>query len=114
MLKAINRLESLVDKIENYGKTSFELYKLKTINKTAGVLSTFVSRGIFVIVISMFLIFASVALALWLGELLGESYFGFLCVAAFYLILGVIFYFILHKSIKRIINNLIVVEVFKD
>lgn len=81
MLDSINRLGLLFDKIENYGKTSFELYKLKTISKSAKVISTFVSRGAFAIVFLMCLIFASIGLALWLGDMLGKSYYGFLCVA---------------------------------
>lgn len=114
MLNPINRLEHLFEKVEDYGKTSFELYKLKSISKSTEVISTFVSRGAFAIVLSMFLIFASIALALWLGELLGKSYYGFLSVAGLYILLGVIIYFVLHKAIKRKVSNSIISEIFNQ
>jgi hypothetical protein len=112
MENTFGRIDPLIEKIEDYGKASFELYKLKTISKTAEVVSTFVSRGAVVIVLSMFLVFASIGLALWLGNILGEPYLGFLCVATFYIVLGGVLYFFLHNFIKRKISNSIISEVF--
>lgn len=105
-------LEPLFDRAEDYVKTSFELYKLKTISKTAEVVSTFVSRGAVLIVLSMFLVFVSIGLALWLGDLLGKTYLGFFCVAAFYIVLGGVLFYFLHQYIKRQISNSIISEVF--
>lgn len=101
----------LIEKIKDYGKTSYELYKLKTVSKTAEIASTFVSRITVVIVLFMFLVFASIGLALWLGELLGKPYLGFLCVAVFYIILAVVLFYSLHKLLKRKISNLIISEI---
>ncbi|MEX2485396.1 MAG: phage holin family protein [Brumimicrobium sp.] len=112
MENTFDHIESLFEKTKNYGKTSYELYKLKTISKTAEVVSTFVSRAAVVLVLFMFLVFASFGLSLWLGELLGKPYLGFLCVAAFYILLGVVLYFILHRFIKRKISNSIISEIF--
>ena len=112
MESTFNRMEPLFEKIEDYGKTSFKLYKLKTISKTAEVVSTFVSRGAVVIVVSMFLVFASIGLALWLGDLFGKPYLGFFCVATFYMVLGVVLFYMLHKFIKRKVSNSIISEVF--
>lgn len=112
MENTFNRMEPLIEKIEDYGKTSFELYRLKTISKTAEVVSTFVSRGAVVIVLSMFLVFASIGLALWLGDLLGKPYLGFLCVAAFYIVLGGVLFYLLHNFIKRKVSNSIISEIF--
>lgn len=105
-------LEPLFDRAEDYAKTSFELYKLKTISKTAEVVSTFVSRGAVLIVLSMFLVFVSIGLALWLGDLLGKTYLGFFCVAAFYIVLGGVLFYFLHQYIKRQVSNSIISEVF--
>ncbi|MFN3916145.1 MAG: hypothetical protein ACK4K0_00260 [Flavobacteriales bacterium] len=112
MENIFNRIEPLLEKIEDYGKTSFELYKLKAIRKTVEVISTFVSRGVIVIVLSMVLIFASIGLALWLGDLLGKAYLGFFCVAAFYILLGGVLFYLLHNFIKRKISNSIISEIF--
>ena len=98
-------LEPLFEKAENYAKTSFELYKLKTINKSANVVSTLVSRGIAIVFFSIFIVTANIGIALWLGDLLGKSYYGFFCVAGFYGITGVFIYFLFHNSIKRAVSN---------
>jgi len=105
-------MESLFERVEDFGKTSFELYKLKTISKTTEVVSTFVSRGSVVIVLSMFLIFVSIGLALWIGDLFCKPYLGFFCVAVFYIVLGCVLYYFLHQYIKKQVSNSIISEVF--
>ncbi len=112
MENTLNRMESLFERVEEFGKTSFELYKLKTISITAEVVSTFISRGLVIIVASMFLVLGSIGLALWLGDLLGKSYLGFLCVSFFYIILGVVLFYFLHNAIKRKVSNSIISQVF--
>lgn len=101
-------VEPLFERAEAYGKTSLELIKLKALNKITEVLSSGVSRGIVVIVISMFLVFSSIGLALWLGDLLGKSYYGFFCIAGFYGILGVVLYAFMHKWMKKCVSNSLV------
>ncbi len=104
-------MEPLFKKVEDFGKTSFELYRLQAISKTAEVVSTFVSRATVVIVLSMFLVFASIGLALWLGGLLGDLYLGFFCVAGFYILLGGVLFYFLHKPIKEQVSNAIISEI---
>lgn len=110
MENTFDSVAPLFDKIEDYGRTNFELYKLKTIKKSAQVVSTLVSRGIIVFVFLLFILFSSIGMSLWAGELLGANYLGFLCVAAFYFVLGSIFYFLLHKFITRKISNSIILS----
>lgn len=101
-------IEPLLDKAEAYGKTSFELIKLKAVDKTSEVLSTFVSRGIVILVLSMFIVIVNIGIALWLGDLLGKAYYGFFCVAGFYGVIGGVLYFFLHDYIKKNVSNSIV------
>jgi hypothetical protein len=110
MENTFDRVEPLFEKIEDYGRTSFELYKLKTIKKTAEVVSTFVLYGLILLALLVCILFSSIALALWLGELLGSGYIGFLCVGGLYLVLGGVFYFLLHKFIQRKISNSIIIQ----
>jgi hypothetical protein len=102
-----NFIEPLFDKTEAYAKTSFELLKLKALDKTADVTSTLISRSLFVIVISFFAFTLNIAIALWIGDLLGKNYYGFLIVSAFYALAGIVL-LILHPFIKtRTINTII-------
>lgn len=103
-------LEPLFERAEAYGKTSYELFKLKAVDKTTGVASTFVSRAIAFFVISMFISVASIGLAIWLGDVLGKLYYGFFCVAGFYGIVGGVLYFFMHNWIKKCVSNSIIVQ----
>lgn len=103
-------LEPLFDRAEDYAKTSFELYKLKTISKSAAVISTFISRGSVVVAISLFMVFVNIGLAIWLGDILGKLYLGFFCIALFYVLLATVLYFFMHNYIKKQISNVIISE----
>lgn len=104
-------LEPLFERAEEYGKTSYELFKLKTIDKTVGIASTFVSRSIAVIFFLMFILIANIGIALWLGDLLGKLYYGFFCVAGFYMIIGTVLYFFMYEGIKKRISSIIISQI---
>ena len=104
-------IEPLLEKAEAYSKTSFEILKLKTLHKTADVTSTLVSRSLFTIVISFFAFTINIAIALWLGEVLGKMYYGFLVVASCYALVAIIL-LIIHPYIKTRANNAIIRQLF--
>jgi hypothetical protein len=106
-----NFIEPLFDKTEAYTKTSFELLKLKALDKTADVTSSLISRSVFAIAISFFAFTLNIAVALWLGDLLGKAYYGFLIVAACYALAGAVL-LILHPFIKTRTNNTIIRQLF--
>lgn len=103
--------EPLFKRAEEYGKTSYELFKLKTVDKTVGIASTFVSRTIAVLFFSMFILIANIGVSLWLGDLLGKLYYGFFCVAGFYVIIGAVLYFFMHNWIKKCVSNSIISQI---
>lgn len=97
-------IETLIIRVEEYSKTTIELGKLKFVEKTADVSSKFISRMILTIVLSLFTIILNIGIAFWLGDLLGKDYYGFLCVAAFYGLSGVILV-LLHRRIYTRLKN---------
>lgn len=99
MENTTHQMKPLVEKSEEYLKTNIELLKLKSIDKFSEVASNFISRLILIIVISIFLVSINVTLALWLGELAGKTYLGFLLVASFYAALAC-FVLLLHLKIR--------------
>ena len=101
-------MEPLFAKAEAFGKTSLELLKLKALDKTAEIVSTFISRSVAILVLSMFTIFANIGIALWLGDVLGKNYYGFFCVAGFYGVIGIILYFFTHATLKKSISESII------
>jgi hypothetical protein len=103
-------IEPLIERAEEYAKTSIELLKLNTVDKASGVVSTLISRGSAVLVLAMFTVMINIGIALWLGDLLGKTYYGFFCVSVFYLVIGSILYFFLHNTIKKRISNSIITQ----
>jgi len=108
-----NIIESLIERTTEYGKTSFELIKLKALDKTSDVVSSFVPNSIVAVFYLSFLLFCSFGVALWLGEILGTIYYGFFVVAAFYGITGIFIHLFMHKWIKRVVGDSFVKQVLK-
>jgi fatty acid desaturase len=106
-------LESLLDKSTDYGKTSFELIKLKVLDKTTNVVSSLVPQSVVIILIAIFLIFLNLGIALYLGDLFGKTYFGFFAVAAFYILVGTVIHFFMHRQIKKMVADYIIKQVLK-
>lgn len=109
-----NLIESLLDRVYEYGKTSFELAKLNALDKTSDAISSFIQYTVVFVFFASFLLFLNLGLAFWLGEILGKIYYGFLVVAAFYVFAGIVFHIFLRKSLKKIINNFIIKLVLKS
>jgi ABC-type uncharacterized transport system fused permease/ATPase subunit len=108
-----NVLSSLLDSMEDYGKTTFELFKLKRLDKASDIAGIVISRIAAIIAFITFLLMASIGAALWLGEVMGRIWYGFFAVAAFYGLVGVIVYFIIHKGLKRIVADMIINQSLK-
>ena len=106
-------IESLLEKAADYGKTSFDLIKLKALDKTTDAVSSFIPHSFVFVILAIFLIFLNLGLAFWLGEILGNIYFGFFVVAGFYGIVGIVLHLFLHKWIKRVICNYLIKNVLK-
>jgi len=58
----------------------------------------------FLAALSSFALFITIGLAFWIGELTGKIHLGFVIVASFYLLLGIVF-MIIHKSLIFKIKN---------
>jgi hypothetical protein len=107
------KIESLIEKAEQYGKTTLELVKLKSLDKTADVASNLVSWIAIAIVAVLFFFFLNIGVALWLGDLMGSNYYGFFAVSGFYVVLLVVFLVFRKTLIKKPVNNSIVKQVLK-
>jgi len=109
----IKSVESLLERVADYSKTSYELAKLKTLDKTSDVASSMVPHSIVFVLFASFMLFVNFGLAFWLGEILHNTYYGLFVVAAFYLITGVVIHFFFHKKIKNLVWNYLVKQMFR-
>lgn len=106
----VTAIELLFERAENYSKTSVELVKLKIIDKTAHVMSSLVTRLVITIVVALFILSITVGLSLWMGELLGKTYYGFFVTAGFYALVGAVVYAFRNQWIKGPISNTIITQ----
>ena len=104
-------VETLLEKATDFGNTSFELIKLKALDKTSDVVSSFIPHTVVFILIASMMFFLNLGLAFWLGDILGNTCFGFFIVAAFYGIIGIVIHFLMHKRLKNRIGNYIIKQV---
>lgn len=108
----LNRLETLLEEVTELGKTSLELIKLKSVEKSADVVSSVVPHAIVFILFSSFMLFLNLGLAFLLGKLLGNTFYGFFVVAAFYAVITAVVQLFMQKWLKRVLNEYIIKRFF--
>jgi hypothetical protein len=101
-LKAV---ELLLEKAADYGKTGFELAKLRSVEKLTDVISSLIPHSVLMILIASFMLFLNLGLAFLMGDILGKTFYGLLIVAGFYGICGIVLHFFMHKRFKRVVGN---------
>jgi hypothetical protein len=103
-------VEPLIDKAATYGKTSLELLKLRAVQRASIMAPAVVSRIIMLVLLSFFLLVLTIAVAIWLGDMLGKMYYGFFIVAGFYGLLALVFQLAIRKKMKQTIGDWIISE----
>lgn len=109
-----SKIEQIYERVEQYVLTTVELYKLKALQKLAETATSIVTSLMMVIFGLFFLVFVSIGLAVYLGEVLGKMHFGFMIVAGIYLIFTLIVYALRAKVLKDKVSTYIVRKIFKD
>lgn len=107
-----SEIKDLYGKGEQYAKTTIELVKLKAVDKTSEIAASIITRLSIILVITFFISALNIGIALLIGEALGVYSYGFLIVAGFYLLLALVCNFMLQMSIKIVISNYIIKELF--
>ena len=101
-------LHEIINKAEELGKTSIELWKMKAVEKYSQLLSSYASQIVVGFIFVQFTIFLSVGVSLWLGEILGSYYYGFFITAGFYIVLFICVYAFMRKRIQNSFENIFV------
>jgi hypothetical protein len=101
-------LESLFENVEQYSKTSFKLYKYKAIYEIASLTSSLAVRFILSIVVALVSLFFSIGLALWFGDMMKKTYYGYFMVALLYVMLGIILFLFRKPWIKTHMSNAVI------
>jgi len=105
-------IQSLAEQLNEYVETRIELVKLKTVEKTADVLSTLASSIVIILGVFLFIFLLCIGLSFYLGELLGEIHYGFFIVGGFLTIAMFILYISRRKWLKAPFFVLIIKSIF--
>jgi len=103
-------LEELFEKLKEYADTRIDLFKLKSINKVSGFMSSVIASVVLVVILCSVLLCITIGAALLIGVWIGETYLGFFIVGVIYLITGLVLYSMRGKLIKAPISNKLVKE----
>jgi hypothetical protein len=111
MLSQISHLKLLLQNFENYIKTDAELLKLKSINKSADIISSIFAFIIIIIAVIIFTIILSIGLSFLIGRLLGSVELGFFVISACWAIICSMLYFLKNKWLKNPSQDVIVKKI---
>jgi len=103
----MSSIETLIKKSGEYLETKLELTKLKAVNTSSDIISNLIYLLVKILIIFLLIGFTSVALAILIGQTLGNYYYGFFIVGGFYVIVLLVIYIQRKNWIKGpIANNL--------
>ena len=106
-------LSDLTTHANEYFNTFYRLQVLNLTKKTTDLTANILG-GLISVVLGMFvLFFGSVALAWWVGDLLGSRAGGFAAVAGFYALVAIIILAIRKKIVFPFFRNLIIKKIYE-
>jgi len=107
-------IATLFERAEDYSKTTLKLIKLNAIDKSADVASSLVSRLAVIMTVVFSVLISSIGVALWLGKLLSDTFYGFFVVGAFYLLLAILLHLFREQWLKYPVSNSIIKQMLKE
>ncbi len=106
-------LETLIERAEDFSKTSIKLFRLKSIDKTSEIVSDSAAWLVIIILFALFFMILNIGIALWIGEMLGKSWYGFFILAGIYAVLAIIVLIFSNKWIRKPLRNSIIEKLNK-
>lgn len=107
-------IETLLEKADDYSKTSLEVLQLTTISKSAKAISLLTAKLIIASILVLFVMAINIGVAMWLGELLGKVYYGFFIIAGFYALITMLLIAFSKSLIIKPINNALISLLLKQ
>lgn len=101
-------IKYLIRLAESYFKTNLELVKMKAVSNATDIAASIMTRIIKYVVILIVVFLFSVGLSLWIGDLVGKSYYGFFIVAALNVLIAMIIRYKPNFVKMRVKDSLIV------
>lgn len=109
-----DKIEELAANIKEYVNIQYQLAVLKAANIASTIGAKIIATFILALIFFLFIIFISITAGFYLSTWVGSREEGFLIVAAFYFIAGIILFIFRDKLIIGPIRNSFIKQIFKD
>jgi hypothetical protein len=109
-----SNIEELFDKLKDYIDATVDLFKLKSIKKVSGFLSTFTVGIILLGLLFLVAMFFTIGFALLIGAWLGKMYYGFFVMGGVFIIIALVLYSRRKKSVRTAISDWLIKELFDN
>lgn len=106
-------ITSIFEKVEEFSKTSIELYKLNAIDKSAEVVSSTIASISIFMTIALSLLIINIGCAFWIGDLLNNTSYGFFIIGGFYAVISLLLIIFRNQWIKNPISNSLIRKMLK-
>lgn len=114
MAENVAPIAALLEGAKNYSNSTIELVKLNAIDKSADVASSFATHIAVFMTVALSLLILNIGFALWVGKLLGDSFYGFFVIGGLYALFSVLLYIFREQWLKYPLSNSIVKEMLKE
>jgi len=108
------KVEEIIKNLKEYADIQYQIMTLKLGNMVSSVIAKILATFIYALFFFMFIMFISVTAGFYLSNILGSMTKGFLAVAGFYFIIGIILVIFRNKLVIGPIKNNIIKQMFKD
>lgn len=113
MQSAISNIETIISQAGELVETKAEILKLKAAGKISETVSSLIARFTIVFCIVMAVVILSIGAAIGIGNLLGNTGYGFFIAGGFYLLAGLLLYLFRRTWIKAPLSDLIIHKIMK-
>jgi hypothetical protein len=111
-MEDFTKVEGLVDRVREYVHVRMDEARLGLAERASAVIATLISGAVLAGMLAFGFIFIGVAAGLFLGRVLDDRVAGFLIVAGFDILLGMIFWWTRRSLIRTPVMNAILGELF--
>lgn len=101
----VEQISQLILELKHYTELRIESFQTDLVSKLTRLLTAVVVGAVVFMLLTLILVFASVMTAIWLAPYVGGEAAGYAVVAAFYLLVTLIFYLKRHRWVESPIAN---------
>jgi hypothetical protein len=112
METTFGKVEELIETIKKYINNRITLIKLSVAEKTSSLIANLAAGIVVAVFFILFIVFASIALSIGIGDWIGKTWAGFLFVAFLYLLIGIVVWAARGRIIRLPLMNALIKQLF--